>query len=120
MAEKTMSERQKIVLPGLLVDTEEQKKQLVDAFQEEFGVEIVIEGVFRTLPGLGGPGDRSDVVASIPIDIVPKIAVHPWHLSGLFSWADDYLTNNHSIIPVESKSEFFKDVEMYQSEEEEI
>ena len=35
MAEKTMSERQKIVLPGLLVDTEEQKKQLVDAFSSK-------------------------------------------------------------------------------------
>ena len=97
----------KVVMPGLLCETEEHKKQLLDGFKEEFGVDVEILGSYKTLPGHNGEGGRSDVVVEIPDGVVGKAAIHPWHLDGLFRWYDDYLAYNRDIVPEDALEKFF-------------
>lgn len=92
---------QKIVMTGLLVEGKAHWKQVEDGFKEMgFGKPKFI-GKFRTLPGQGGEGGRSDVVAEVSGKDAMKMATHPFHLTGGFSWAEDYLANNRDIIPAE-------------------
>lgn len=90
---------QRIVMTGLLVRNKKELKQVVDAFKEEGFRSPKLIKTFKTLPGEGGPGGRSDIIFDIADIDVSKLAVHPFHLNGLFSWGDDYLANNRDIIP---------------------
>jgi len=106
----------KIVLTGLLLDTDEHKKSLAEGMSEMgFGVPKVI-GQFKTLAGQGGDGGRNDVVIEIEDDYVSKYATSAMHLSGGGSWADDYITNNKDIIPPEAM-QYFKDIIPYETED---
>lgn len=103
---KKTNNKMRIVMTALLVETDEHKRQLVDGFKDlGFGVPVVV-GTFKTLAGHGGDGGRSDVVIDVPSESVPKMAVHPMHLSGGFSWADDYWANNNDIVPEDAKKYF--------------
>ena len=97
----------KIVLRGCLCGNAEQEKQIVDAFEEEFGKGFKVLGTHRTLAGKGGEGGRSEVVVEMPDSVVPKAATHPWHLGGLFVWYDDYVENNGEIVPADAMEKFF-------------
>lgn len=97
----------KVVLTGCLCENDEHKKQITDAFKEEFDVDVKVLGAYATLPGHGGEGGRSDVVVEIPDSIIPKAAIHPWHLSGMFRWYDDYLDSSRDIVPLEALKKFF-------------
>ena len=91
---------QKIVLCGILIENpEEDLAYIVNAFKEE-GLEVKYIDRFDTLPGQGGAGGRTDVVMEMTNGIA-KAAVHPWHLNGLFRWAEDYFENNREIVPGE-------------------
>ena len=96
-------------MPGLLCETEEHKKQILEGFKEEFGVEVEVLGNYLTLPGHNGEGGRSDVVVEIPDNIIGRAAVHWWHLSGLFRWYDDYLEYNRDIVPPEALEKFYSE-----------
>lgn len=95
---------QKIVFTGLLVETKKQISELTTAFKEQGFHAPKIVHKFRTLPTPGEPGTggRTDVIATVNDKDVPKLAIHPWHLQGLFSWLEDYVDNNRSIIPPET------------------
>ena len=89
----------KIIMTGLLVETKEHLKQLENGFKEMGFHKPKLIGKFKTLPGEGGKGGRSDVVLAVNDKDVGKLAVHPMHLSGDFSWSDDYVVNHRSLIP---------------------
>lgn len=91
--------KQRIVMTGLLIDTAKYLKQLKDGFKELGFGKIKVIGKFKTLPGEGGKGGRSDVVIEVEDKYIGKLAVSPMHLSGGFSWAEDYYANHHRIIP---------------------
>ena len=76
-------------------------------------------GQYETLPGLGGEGGRSDLVFDLADSDVACAGIHPWHLAGVFRWADDYYGDNHTIIPEESKS-LFKGYKHYADEIESV
>jgi hypothetical protein len=99
--------KQRIVMTGLLIETKEQLKQLKEGFKKLGFGKIKVVGKFRTLPGFGGEGGRSDVVAEVENKHLSKLAVSPMHLGGGFSWLEDYYDNNRSIIP-ESAMYLFK------------
>lgn len=90
---------QRIVMTGLLVRNKKEFEEVVDAFKEEGFKPPKLIKTFKTLPGKGGLGGRSDVIFDVADIDVSKLAVHPFHLNGLFSWGDDYLANNREIIP---------------------
>jgi len=86
-------------MTGLLVRNDGEKKAVTDAFEKEgFPVEYVDQ--YKTLAGQGGEDGRNDVVYDMKGDIM-KAAIHQYHLSGLFHWADDYFANNSEIVPEE-------------------
>jgi hypothetical protein len=89
----------KIVMTGLLVETKEHSRQLEDGFKKMGFHKPNFIGKFKTLAGEGGEGGRSDVVLAVHDKDITRLAVSPFHLSGGFSWAEDYLTNHKSIIP---------------------
>ena len=96
----------KIVMTALLVETNEHWKQIEEGFQKlGFGIPKLV-GKFKTLAGKGGKGGRSDVVIEVENKYVPKMAIHPMHLSGGFSWCDDYYDNNRAIVPREARKFF--------------
>jgi len=97
---------QKIVMSGLLLDTADHYKQLEEGFKNMGFAPPKVIGQFKTLPGQGGPGGRNDVVLAVDSKDVPKLAISPFHLSGGFSWAEDYLANNAKIIPPEARKLF--------------
>ncbi len=99
----------KIVMTGLLVDNEEHLKQLEDGFKELGFHKPKLIGKFETLPGHDGLGGRSDVVFAVNTKDIPKLAVHPLHLNGGFSWAEDYVANNFILIP-KSAYKFFDEL----------
>lgn len=78
---------------------------------------VAFAGQYKTLPGRGGEGGRSDLVFDLSDKHIGHAAIHPWHLSGLFLWADDYYRDNHEIVPTESKA-LFDGYTRYVSEEE--
>jgi hypothetical protein len=94
------------VCMGLLVDSEENKKQLKEGFESMGFTAPRIIHYFNTLPTPGEPdtGGRSDVIVEFADEDIGRLACHPLHLGPdrLFSWADDYLNNNRDIIPQES------------------
>lgn len=96
----------KIVMTGLLVETREHLKQLEDGFKEMGFHKPKLIGKFETLAGEGGDGGRSDVVLAVNSKDVGKLAVHPFHLSGGFSWSDDYIANHKSLIPYKAYKYF--------------
>ena len=98
--------KMRIVMTALLVETDEHKQQLIDGFKELGFGEPVVVGVFKTLAGHGGEGGRSDVVIDVPAESVPKMATHPMHLQGGFSWADDYWVNNNDLVPEDARKYF--------------
>ncbi len=100
----------KAVFPALLIETPEHKQQLMDGFKKLGFHPPKIFGTFKTLPGKGGEGGRSDVVIGIDNRDVPRFAVSPLRFGQRISWHDDYLVNNRTIIPEQAKSKFFKDV----------
>ena len=103
-------EKQRIVMYGLMVDTAEHKKQLVEGFEGlGFGTPVLV-GQFKTLPGQGGEGGRNDVIIDVDMKAVNKMAVHPMHLSGGFSWVDDYYANHRELIPTEALKYFAGEV----------
>lgn len=77
------------VLKGVLTDTEEHKRQIVDGFEREFGHPVEVVRSFRTAE------DRADVIIKVPMGIISRLAVHEWHIGGMLSWADDYADNNN-------------------------
>lgn len=92
----------KAVFKGLVMETEEHVLQLHDGFKELGFHAPVVLGTFKTTSGgVEGEGGRSEVVMLFHNDDIMKLAIHPMHLSGDFSWHDDYLNNNRSIIPKE-------------------
>ena len=92
----------KAVFKGLIMETEEHALQLHDGFKELGFHAPVVLGTFKTTSGgVEGEGGRSEVVMLFHNDDVMRLAVHPMHLSGGFSWHDDYLNNNRAIIPAE-------------------
>lgn len=99
---------QKIVMYGLLVETKEQLKQLEDGFKELGFHKPTLVGTFKTLPGQGGKGGRSDVVVAINNKDIPKLAISRLHLNGGFSWEEDYLANNITIVPSKAYKFFNK------------
>jgi hypothetical protein len=96
----------KIVMTGLLVETKEHLKQLEDGFKEMGFHKPKLIGQFRTLSGEGGAGDRNEVVVAVSSKDVGKLAVHPLHLSGGFSWSEDYVANHRSLIPYKAYKYF--------------
>jgi hypothetical protein len=95
----------KIVLTGLLCESEADRQYIIDEFaKEKLPVQYV--GQYKTLAGQGGEGGRSDVVFELEGSAVMRGAIHPWHLSGLFRWADDYYASDHEIVPEDSKEIF--------------
>lgn len=99
----------KAVICGLLLETDEHRQQILDAFRKEFGEDIKILGRYHTLPGHGGEGGRSDVVIELPDGIIPKASIHPWHLEGRYRWADDFLDGSRDIVPQEALKQLFGD-----------
>lgn len=92
--------KQRIVMTGLLIKNKKKdEKEISDFFQKKGYGKIKIVGEFKTLPGEGGEGGRNDVVAEVESKYIGKLAVSQMHLSGGFSWAEDYYANHHSIIP---------------------
>jgi hypothetical protein len=89
----------KIVMTGLLVETKEHLKQIEDGFKEIGFRKPKLIGKFKTLPGENGAGGRSDVVLAVSDKDVSKLAVHPMHLNGGFSWSEDYVANHRNLIP---------------------
>jgi len=103
----------KIVLCGCLCRNHEEEKQIVDGFNEEFkSKNFKVLGSYATLPGHGGEGGRSDVVVEMPDDVVSRAATHPWHLSGLFRWYDDYLASSRSIVPPSALRDIYGEQEV--------
>jgi len=100
----------KAVMYGLICDTEEHKQQLYDGFKEMGLHAPKIYGTFKTLAGEGGEGGRSDVVVGFHPADIGKLAVHPMHLSGGFSWHDDYWDNHSKLIPEYAKKKYFADL----------
>ena len=96
----------KIVMYGLLVETKEHEKQLEEGFEEMGLKKPILIGSYRTLPGEGGEGGRSDVILLVHNDDVGQLALHPLHLNGGFSWSDDYFANHKGIIPTEMLKHF--------------
>lgn len=89
----------KIVMTGLLVETKEHLKQLEVGFKEMGFYKPKLIGKFETLAGEDGEGGRSDVILAVSNKDIGKLAVHPMHLSGGFSWSEDYVANHRSLIP---------------------
>jgi len=98
--------KQRLVMFGLLVKTKEHLKQLQDGFKELDCGKIKVVGQFKTLPGEGGNGGRNDVVLEVENKYIPRLAVSQMHLSGWFSWAEDYYSNHNSIIPANAGNLF--------------
>ena len=96
----------KIVMYGLLVETTEHWKQVEEGFKGMGFHKPKLVGKFETLPGDGGEGGRSDVVVEVNDKDVSKLAIHPMHLSGGFSWEDDYLANHRNLIPEDALKYF--------------
>jgi hypothetical protein len=101
---------QHAVFKGLLCDTEEHKQSLYDGLKEMGFHAPKIIATFRTLPGQGGEGGRSEVLVAFHTDDLGKLAVSPMHLSGGFSWDDDYYANNKEIIPEDIKKKYFSNM----------
>ena len=102
----------KAVMKGLLVESEEHKQQIYEGFKEMGFHKPIIYGSFKTLAGHGGEGGRSDVVVGFHDKDIGRLAVHPMHLSGDFSWADDYVANNHDLIPPAALRKYFDEDDM--------
>jgi len=98
------------VMIGLLVESDEDKKGLYGGFVELGFTSPKIIHQFNTMPGKGGEGGRSDVLVEFDDKDIPKLAIHPMHLQGGFSWDDDYFRNNRELIPSESLQYFQKQV----------
>lgn len=98
---KKMYPMVRIVMTGLLVRNKKEWKQVEDGFKENGFKAPKLVKQFKTLSGHGGEGGRNDVIADVVNKDVSKLAIHPFHLNGLFSWADDYVANNREIIPKE-------------------
>lgn len=100
----------KIVITGLLVENKEHLKQLENGFKKlGFGrPKLVCK--FKTLAGEGGEGGRSDVLVEVEDKYVAKMATHPMHLSGGFSWFNDYWDNHKSIIPNKYRKFFVNEI----------
>lgn len=96
----------KIVMAGLLLETKEHFKQLNDGFKELGFHKPKFIGKFETLPGESGEGGRSDIVLAVSNKDMGKLAVHPMHLSGGFSWSEDYVANHRSLIPYKAYKYF--------------
>ena len=97
----------KAVMMGLDISTPEYRKQLLDMIKDvgaPHGIKIL--GDFKTLAGQGGDGGRSDVVVMFDSRDIGRLAVSPMHLSGGFSWIDDYAHNNGDLIPADAKHLF--------------
>jgi len=96
----------RIVCSGLLLKTKKHLQQLEDGFKKlGFGKPKVV-GQYETLKGHGGDGGRSDVVLEVDNKYMGKMAVHSFHLSGGFRWADDYWNYNKDIVPENSHKLF--------------
>ena len=91
----------KMVARGLLVGNDKEWKEIEDEFVKQGFSKPKLIGSFKTLPGQGGKGGRNDVVIDLKDKDIPKMAVHSFHLGGLFSWAEDYIDNSKDIIPDE-------------------
>lgn len=95
----------RIVILATTCPDENEQRNIVNFFAEEkMRVEFV--GKYETLPGNGGEGGRSDLVFDMNDEDVSHASIHPWHLTGLFHWADEYLAYNSNIVPNDSKSLF--------------
>jgi len=93
---------QHIVMQGLLYKGKKDENEINEFFKEKGWGKVKYKMQFKTLPGFGGPGGRTDVVFE-------------WHASGdefgKFSigrfgmganaprWLEDYLDNNGDIVP---------------------
>ena len=87
------------VLYGILVRNPKETKELKEGVKQFAPHGIKIIGKFKTLPGRGGPGGRSDVVVEFDSRDIGRLAISPFHLNGGFSWIDDYYDNNKALIP---------------------
>ena len=91
---------QKIVITGVAInDKEKDIAEIVDSFRKE-GMEVQYLDHYDTTAGQGGNGGRTDVVLAMTEGLV-KAALHPWHLVGIFRWAEDYFNDSQEIVPVE-------------------
>lgn len=98
----------KIVMRGLLIETDEHWEQVEEGFQKlGFGIPKLV-GKFKTLAGEDGEGRRNDVVLEVEDKYTSKIAIHPMHLSGNISWCDDYWNNRHRGTIPDKARKFFK------------
>lgn len=92
---------QHVVLTGLLYSSKDQKS--INDFLKEKGwgkVKFVLQ--FKTLPGFGGEGGRNDVVFSWhgTQKELGKFSVQRFGMgANMPRWLEDYIDNNHSIIP---------------------
>jgi len=89
-------------MTGLLVRNKKEWKQVEDGFRDAGFKKPKLIFKFKTLPGKNGSGGRSDIIADVDDKDVSKLAIHHFHLSGLFSWSEDYLANNREIIPTKA------------------
>jgi len=92
----------KAVMYGLLLETEDHKKQLKEGIEKMGFKAPRVLGQWKTLPGQGGEGGRNDVLVEFDDNDIPRLAVNSLHLCGGFSWHDDYIENNREIIPTEA------------------
>jgi len=100
---------QKIVMCGLLVENKKHLKELEDGFKEMGFHKPKLIGKFKTMPGEGGVGGRSDIVLAVDRKDINKLAISSFHLGGGFSWSDDYIANHRDIIPHEAYK-FFDEI----------
>ena len=101
---------QKIILTGLLIENEKEDiPQIVAAFaNQDLNVQYVDR--YKTLPGQGGDGGRSDLMFEMDMESISRGALHPWHLNGMFRWAEDYYDSSKDIIPTEKIPLFKEDL----------
>lgn len=96
------------VWPGLDISTKTNKQQLIDGVKGMGYHRPKVIGAFKTLPGQGGEGGRSDVVIGFNSKDIGRLAVSPLHLGHEgFRWKDDYLAYNKDLIPEKAKRKFF-------------
>lgn len=96
-----MKKSQYVVWTGLTYSVSD-AKYINSFFKDKNWGKLTYKMKFKTLPGFGGSGGRSDVVFkwSGTSDQLQIFAVGRFNLDGI-SWVEDYISNNRQIIPAE-------------------